>query len=313
MDYITVPPAAIDAAATVSPTMAEIAPAFSPGGAAMPWASPDRVIPGATFAFALRDAVASVGGFADGPTAQGYYQRIADEVNAACDDGRLECWNRPLIGALPVMSANDWSRLPGALWFTMRTSAEGFYDWPGAAESTDAPSAVGKETGMLFIFDQFLGRPWRTLSIPETEFFPGEIADGASHQLTAQRALWNIAHVVSPVIGVLGALGLVGGWVAMIRRRGWQHLRLALAAGAVVVMWLSRIAVIALTEATLFPAAHTLAYLLPSFPLYALACFLSLVLARRLIADQRRTRQEHVKTLGSNAIHTGHDQDLPVR
>ncbi|MCP4697145.1 MAG: hypothetical protein GY862_09890 [Gammaproteobacteria bacterium] len=43
------------------------------------------------FAWALRDAVADAGYYHSGSTANAYYERLADEVNGACDQGVLDC------------------------------------------------------------------------------------------------------------------------------------------------------------------------------------------------------------------------------
>lgn len=52
----------------------------------------EREISGAHFMWALRDAVDDIGLAPDGSAAMAYYARLADEVNAACDDGRLDAW-----------------------------------------------------------------------------------------------------------------------------------------------------------------------------------------------------------------------------
>jgi len=47
---------------------------------------------GGWFVWALRDAAARKGYHKDAQTAQAYYERLADEVNAACEGGKLDCY-----------------------------------------------------------------------------------------------------------------------------------------------------------------------------------------------------------------------------
>ena len=43
------------------------------------------------FMWALRDAVAGAGHYASGKSAANYYRRMAEEINNACESGRLDC------------------------------------------------------------------------------------------------------------------------------------------------------------------------------------------------------------------------------
>lgn len=52
----------------------------------------EREISGAHFMWALRDAVNDTGLAPDGAAAMACYTRLAEEVNAACDNGRLDSW-----------------------------------------------------------------------------------------------------------------------------------------------------------------------------------------------------------------------------
>jgi hypothetical protein len=46
------------------------------------------------FMWAFRDAAAHAGHYSDGREALRYYRKVADEINAACDDGRLDCYSK---------------------------------------------------------------------------------------------------------------------------------------------------------------------------------------------------------------------------
>jgi hypothetical protein len=46
------------------------------------------------FMWAFRDATAHAGHYSNGGEARRYYRKVADEINAACDDGRLDCFSK---------------------------------------------------------------------------------------------------------------------------------------------------------------------------------------------------------------------------
>ncbi|MBS0630710.1 MAG: hypothetical protein JSS11_02270 [Verrucomicrobia bacterium] len=103
----------------VSPAFAELRP-YLDGPASEGWYLPgetfrgipraEHEIVGGWFMWALRDAVAAAGHAHSGAEAMAFYQRLADEVNAACDSGRLAAgprrsgffpvWNRAYNGPL---------------------------------------------------------------------------------------------------------------------------------------------------------------------------------------------------------------------
>jgi len=51
-------------------------------------------IPGGWFMWALRDAVGAAGHATSGAKAMAFYQRLADQINSACDEGRIDCFAR---------------------------------------------------------------------------------------------------------------------------------------------------------------------------------------------------------------------------
>ncbi len=93
----------------VSPAFAELQPHLegTPGNA---WArigwenidhpSAQKEIRGGWFQWALREAAELAGHYRDAATAHAFWQRVASEINAACDDGRLPA-GPPRHGFLP--------------------------------------------------------------------------------------------------------------------------------------------------------------------------------------------------------------------
>ena len=125
----------------VSPAFAELRPHL--GGAVGDfWANescqyghpvpcPDEIA-GGWFMFALREAVARAGHYESAPKARAYYARVAAELNAACDDGRLSCGARRRSMAPPYRSHYARDTLV-RLWRTTRYFAgfDGLFIDPG--------------------------------------------------------------------------------------------------------------------------------------------------------------------------------------
>ena len=65
----------------------------------------DREMSGGQFMWALRSAVQAAGHAPDAATAMSYYTRLAGEVNAACDDGRLAAGPRRAAMLPPLVPA----------------------------------------------------------------------------------------------------------------------------------------------------------------------------------------------------------------
>ncbi len=96
--FLPVPRQAREAAYTVSPAFAELRPHLE-GDLGAGWAdassgvtgrpASEHEIGGGWMTWALRDAVAAAGHAHSAGEAMAYYRRVALEVNAACDDGRL--------------------------------------------------------------------------------------------------------------------------------------------------------------------------------------------------------------------------------
>jgi len=84
-------------------------------------------ITGAWFIWALRDAVQAAGYYTAAPKAIEYYKRLTDEVNSACEDGRLQCgpWRATLV---PSMQSYYLQELPG----TFKTALLFFLKFQGS-------------------------------------------------------------------------------------------------------------------------------------------------------------------------------------
>jgi len=76
----------------LSPAFAELEP-FLEGEIGRGWIRKyNDEIPGGWFMWALRDAVAAAGYATSGGNAMSFYRRIAEQINGACGEGRIDCF-----------------------------------------------------------------------------------------------------------------------------------------------------------------------------------------------------------------------------
>ncbi len=104
----------------------------------------DELVDGWTM-WAIRDAVASIGGYATAEKARTFYGAVATEISEACEDGRLNCSSNPTGNFLapPLI----WSYLPriGKSMFKMVGMLINLGNFTGSV----APADQGKETKRL--------------------------------------------------------------------------------------------------------------------------------------------------------------------
>lgn len=99
--YVVWPRDARARAYAVSPAARELAAYFEGDGARQEmWSGWDELT-APQFIWSLRKAAAQAGHFAAAPAADAFFRRLAREINAACDDGRIPCGGRR-AGYLPV-------------------------------------------------------------------------------------------------------------------------------------------------------------------------------------------------------------------
>ncbi|RFC41448.1 MAG: hypothetical protein DUW69_002680, partial [Verrucomicrobia bacterium] len=109
LDYVPVTRQAREAMYAVSPTFAKLQPYFE-GEYGTGWAGAstyvtklpvaERQIGGGWLMWALRDCVAAAGYAHNAREALDFYRRMADEINTACDTGRLPAYS-PRSGFMP--------------------------------------------------------------------------------------------------------------------------------------------------------------------------------------------------------------------
>jgi hypothetical protein len=210
----------------------------------------DREIAGGWFVWALRDAVHAAGDCPDAGSALRFYRRLADEVNAACDDGRLDSrprrsgflspWDESYRG--PLLAAFQ----RGAVFLTR---FDQFYARPG-------PS-TGDEQGLE------LFRAITRARLSPTEGNPPAYTATQRAQLRVLEGIgrgYQAAHPFLLWAAFAGTL-LLAAWPGRDERRPLLALQAALAGTVILTL-----AAIALIHVSSFPALIT-GYFHGSYPL----------------------------------------------
>ena len=76
---------------------------------------------GGFFVWALRDGLASLGYYSSPQAAERYYNRLSDEIELACADGRLSCSKSP-IGLMPRVAPGTFQAVPATISEAFRLS-----------------------------------------------------------------------------------------------------------------------------------------------------------------------------------------------
>ncbi len=120
--YLPVPLAARAEVAKISPTFAPLSIALAPGGASFGWSAVGCSIykqtcgdiAGGWFMWALRDAAALNNFYQSPKTAAENFGKIANDIVAACTDGRLHC-HRRWVSYMPRVTGRQWLSIPHSL------------------------------------------------------------------------------------------------------------------------------------------------------------------------------------------------------
>jgi len=278
----------------VSPTFAKLKPflegppGIAWGKAAEAWLkggtpSPED-IRGGFFVWALRDAATSVGAHESAVVAEQFYNKIANEINAACADGRLEC--RPERASMTPPWRNQYLALfTKSYWkgLTMLATLE-------EVEVMLMPSSGPPKRAELF---QDLGRA-RLNPFMKNPDFPPRLEH--QHYLDELRLdflgfLNRCFKVVNPFLVGLGCIAFAG-VVAMDFRKRTLHPILVIST-VLLVLILLRLAFLAYISVTSFEAMK-IRYLLPLYPFLYLVIFISLFRCGQILSSGKQ--HEHRKT-----------------
>lgn len=273
--YVVFPRDARIAAYRVSPAAAELGRYFEgqPGrdwaavsrGYPPPWGCPagppgcNREILSGWFMWALRDAVSQAGHYRSARDADRYYLRLAGELDAACDAGRIAC-EAPRATMLPVWRDRylaDIGRAGLAIAGTLAALP---------VEVGVPPSILPPELRRRF--EALLNQPVSPPDLPGAAAGTGRAGDDARLNLAR-----GIAEVYRSALAPLFLVALLASLLTGVRRPGSAAAAPAMPMGvllaALLVACASRLALLAILEATSIPSDNLL-YLSPMLPFYLL-------------------------------------------
>jgi hypothetical protein len=289
LHWVTVNTEQRRAAYAVSPAAAELAPHLEGWGTR--WMGDDDCrppipdgceYPGGAFVWVLREATWQIGRGDTAVEAQAFLGRLADEIHAACDDGRLPCVSAG-FAAIPPWSRIDEARL--------------------------LPSAH-RLTAYLFSFDGAEPGPARLSGSTEERWremiraLRGIDSSQAEWDRMARAAVgrqWPVALLTdiyrwSARLGVFPAL--LGVALGIGSRRGRRREGAAALLGAVMLVGVaSRIAALTIVDATAFDTRFGI-YLLPASSFLVGVLVLGLWALGGIIADRNDERRGSVHEAG---------------
>lgn len=261
---------ALAAAYKASPAAREMKP-FLDGPGGTNWGAPTcelypevcGEIAGGWISWAIRDAAASAGHFRTESEARSYFNRISEQISAACSRGALKCRTNP-IPILPVLTRETLLDLPGAMARAARHTTYADADPPSIPSV--GPSSTLEETGDL------LGRPLLSRTIGHG------LGDDSSHWLGLKVDLTKVFRVIMSAMVVVGPIALLIALMLRRRRRPIKADVLLLAVFAWL-LYFSRLGLVAFVDVSAAPAVNT-QYLEPAFLALGLAGYVSLLAMR---------------------------------
>lgn len=209
-----------EAAYAVSPAFAELRPWLEGGigeryaAAAAehyPFARGERELAG-WWMWALRDAVRVAGRASDAPSALAFYQRLADEVNAACDRSAIPAG--PPRATLaprwrPQLAAAFWHELPGYVG-----DLAFFRDF-----DANVPASRGDASSLRLFRDL---TQWHLSPAPAAPTLDTPTATSArSYRIAVLNAVGRILCWLCAVVTLTGAVAWLAGLVTAVRKRTW--------------------------------------------------------------------------------------------
>lgn len=224
--------------------------------------------------WALRDAAAVAGYHASGALAMDFYRRLADEVNLACDSGALEC-GPPRATLRPPLGREHVGPL-------LRAFLRGIVRALVLEDFTAQvpPSRVAEER-----LDPFLRMTRERIA---TSARAGEqgvgVTRGDPPRLAVLERIGAAYQLATPLLCAIALAALGAAWA---RGRGGPTRPLGALCLALFTLFVTRVALLALLQATSF-AAIDLQYLAPAYPPLLAFCVLAPLEARAVLRGARQ-------------------------
>jgi hypothetical protein len=273
--YVPVSREMREAAYRVSPAFRKMQP-FLEGKLGEGWAAlgvpllglpvSERQIHGAAFMWALRDGAAAAGEHSSCRQAMIYYRQMADEINAACDDGRLPALG-PRSGFMPPWRHEYTQQFPGFYFESWKFITTFIYVVPRPPPSSglDSSLQVFRDVARTRLSPRLGDPPWPAADRAREAFKDGVLKD-----------ITRIYSVVTPCAVILAFPLLAWLWLRVGRRKiGYEAAVVATTAlaGAVAITL-----IVTLIHVTSF-VAITIGYQAAAYPLVLIFATLTVVAA----------------------------------
>jgi len=280
--FVPVSREAREAAYAVSPAFRKMQP-FLEGKLGEGWASlgfsqtglpaSERQIHGAAFMWALRDGAAAAREHTSCDQAMVYYQKVADEINAACDDGRLPA-SGPRSGFVPPWRHEYTEQLPGTYLESWKFITTFVYCVP------KPPPSSGPDDRL-----QVFRRMTRTRLSPRPEDppLPPEVRDREAFHNGVLKDVTRVYAVVTPFAVILALPLLAWLWLGIVR--GQPGFEAAVLATGALAGALAITLVVALVQVTSF-VAITIGYQAAAYPLMLIFASLTISAAVHRLAHR---------------------------
>ena len=243
----------------ISPAFAELAPLLE-GYIGAAWfssgcsdASLCEDIGGGWFTWALRDAVAAAGYYKSAESAANYYRRLAQEINAACDGGQIEC------GAERASMTPPWHSGYASPLLNKLMRGAAYLGRFGDFYARPIPSTGTEDSLKLF------------RDLTGSQLSNGSGVDDIKISILSQ--IGKIYQITVPILIVLALIGYIRSTMNIFRT------------GVVKILWLIntallialviRLLILAIIDVTSFPSFNTM-YLAPAYPLLLILVTLAL-------------------------------------
>lgn len=220
---------------------------------------------GGWFMWAFRDAVAKAGYYDRGEYPEEYYLRLADEINQACEAGKLDCLPERATLA-PVLHPYHVKYLLPAMLERIRTLAGFTIISVGPVVSRGTPEE-------LLFFHELTHEKILSPHIGSAAFAYSAEDRWNRAGISTLQAVLSAYRFLAPIAALLSSAALIVLMVEWIKKRTNTIQVLILA--SLLVLILTRIALLSLIDAASYKMS-VLAYLHPLHPLYLSFAFLAI-------------------------------------
>jgi hypothetical protein len=313
--YVIFPRDARQKAYSVSPAARELEPYFEGDGARLwiqssyqypePWgcagnplACKDEIL-SPFFIWAFRESVGLAGHSRSATDADAYYRRLADEINTACDSGRIAC-RSPRSGLAPVWRGHYPKETLAASITMLKRLVELNQGQIGIPPSPVTPNQAR-------IFEQ-------ATNGPVSGFGPYGNQKASSSSESDDPRIWitqGIATIYAAVSPGLAAISMTIYFALLLSMRWVESARVSsnamLMLTALLLAVLSRVGLLGFLEATSMPTNNIL-YLLPAIPCYILFVVASVGIGISSVRNVVVARRQQVRicalSIGNSASRT---------